>query len=156
MFSQGVLGRMVRSGAIQAGNLLREAAVCPVAASEPLNCNLLVLQRHGQTPTGEHSAGDNWKQTGPYVEQSQENNKVLQGQAETLWPYRAMAPTSDPTATSDTRQGISKELPMQPLLPTDLSLWNEACSWTQVAVGKKCETSHSISKSPPLCLHVSW
>lgn len=70
MFSQGVLGRTVCSGAIPAGNLLREAAVCPVAASEPLNCNLLVLQGHGQPPTGNNTAGDNWQQTGPCVEQS--------------------------------------------------------------------------------------
>lgn len=62
MFSQGVLGRMVCSGAIQAGNLLRGAAVGPVAASEPLNCNLLVLQGHGQPHSGNNSALDNWQQ----------------------------------------------------------------------------------------------
>lgn len=34
---------------------------------------------------------------------AKQNNKVLQGQAETLWPYGAVAPTTDPTAISNTR-----------------------------------------------------
>lgn len=44
----------------------------------------------------------------------------------TLWHFKAVAPTNDPAAISDTKLGISKELPIWPSLLTDLSLQTEA------------------------------
>lgn len=153
MFSQGVLGRMVCLGTIQAGNLLREAAVCPVAASEPVNRNLVVLQGHGQPP---HWKKQCWGQLAALrvlcgaktFVFAKENNKVLQGQAETLWPYRAYRPPQIPETSVTPGEGSARSSPCSPR-----PCWTEACSWMQVAVGKIVKhLIQSVNLPLPACM----
>lgn len=157
MFSQGVLRRTVCSWAIQAGSLLREAAVCPVAASEPLNCNLLVLQGHDQPPTRKNMGGDNWQQAGSCVEQShlslqRKITRYFRDELRLCGPTEPWLPPQIPQPSVTPGKGSARISPSSP----HCQLISASGLRPAAGVGKKREASHSISKSPPVCLPVSW